>query len=502
MKKTRLLLGLLIAHTAHAELKIADIFSNHSVLQQGMDVPVWGTADAGDKVTVTFNRQSLSTTADDDGKWKLSLAPMKASYNSSSLVVRSGDDQITLKDVLVGEVWICSGQSNMQMAVNRVPKIKELTKKAKHIRSFEVKRTVAFEEQHSLEGTWKESNPVSAVAFGFAYHLQQQGDVPVGIIHASWGSSGIEAWMPRDMVETVPHFKTIIEEFDANKEAQDKIKSILSKNPWSKQDDIFLRRQSNLLYNAMIHPLSPYACRGLVWYQGERNCQSMNGMLKQPWFSRNSGMLKYGDTLKAFIQRYRKQWENENMHFLTVMLPGYHKPLNTGAEKGHDHPDAHSWAWMRESQLKSLELENTGVVNTIDLGDLKNIHPKDKLPIGQRLALLAARDTIGEDVNAEGPVMNKVEIKGNKMVVHFDHAKGLKTLDKKDPKAFWIAGDSQKWVRATASLEKGSITLTAKEVSNPLYIRYAFTGKPEVNLVNADGLPARPFRTDTFSPKK
>lgn len=503
MKKIGFLLSLLIAHLAHAELKIADMFTDHCVLQQGMNVPVWGTADAGDKITITFDKQTLTTIADENGKWRCSLTSLKSSFDPTSLIVQSGSEKIILTDVLVGEVWICSGQSNMQMSIDRVSEIKKLTSKAKHIRAFEVKRVVAFEEQETFEGAWKVSNPVSAVGFAFAYHLQQHADCPVGIIHASWGSSGIEAWMPRDMIQTVPHFKTIIEEFDANEKAQKQIQGILNgEQPWSNKDDIFLRRQSNLLYNAMIHPIAPYACRGLVWYQGERNTQSMEGMLTKPWFSRNSGMLKYGDTLKAFIERYRKQWENEEMHFLTVMLPGYHKPLKTGKEKGHDHPDAHSWAWMRESQLKSLELENTNVVNTIDLGKLKDIHPKDKLPIGKRLALLAARDTLGKDVKAEGPTMKKVEVLGDRITVHFDHAEGLKTVDGKAPTAFWIAGENKTWVQATATIKKGTVALTTDKIKNLLYVRYAFTGKPTVNLVNSSALPAVPFRTDAFQPQK
>ena len=502
MIKISLLISLLFSQMTLAELKVADIFTDHCVLQQGMNLPVWGTANVGDKVTVTFNGKNQTTRAGSDGKWKISLSPLEASFKSASLVVESGKDKLTLKDILVGEVWICSGQSNMQMEVSKVPEVKKLVNKSKHIRSFEVKHMVAFEEQDTLDGKWTVTHPVSAVAFSFAYYLHQHGDVPIGIIHSSWGSSGIEAWMPRDMEQTVPHFKTIMQEFDADTKTKQKIQSILDgKRPWSRNDDVFLRRQSNLLYNAMIHPLSPYACRGLVWYQGERNTQSMQGMLTTPWYSRNSGMLKYGDTLKAWIQRYRKQWGNEEMHFLTVMLPGYHKALKTGKQKGHDHPDAHSWAWMRESQLKSLELNHTNVVTTIDLGDLKNIHPKDKLPIGQRLALLAARDTLGKDLIAQGPTVKNVEKADGKLIIHFDHAEGLKTPDNKAPTSFWIADDSQKWVRAEATLKGESVVLKAKEVSQPLYVRYAFTGKPEVNLVNGADLPATPFRSDTFSPK-
>ena len=224
-----------------------------------------------------------------------------------------------------------------------------------------------------------------------------------------------------------------MDEFDADTETRERISTILKKGKSrSNQDDIFLRRQPNILYNAMMQPLAPFACRGLVWYQGERNTQSMLGMRKIPWYMRNSGMLKYGDTLKAWMQRYRQEWGQEKFEFLVVMLPGYAKNLKTKAER----PDTNSWAWMRESQLKAHELPHASVVNTIDLGDITNIHPTDKLPIGKRLALLAARDTLGQDVEAQGPLLNRVEVKGDRLVVHFDHGEGLKTNDGKDPNAF------------------------------------------------------------------
>ena len=316
----------------------------------------------------------------------------------------------------------------MQMGYGGIRDIKALVPKVQDIRCFEVKKTVSFTEQENCDGEWREGPPNSAVAFAYAYHLQRASDVPVGIILTCWGSSSLEAWMPRDMVDSVPHFKTMVQEFDADTQSRRRIATILDgPKPWSTQDDIFLRRQTNILYNAMMHPLAPYACRGLVWYQGERNTQSMFGMLKEPWFSRNSGMLKYGDTLKQWVQRYRKEWENDQMHFQIVMLPGYGKIQGTGPQLGPEHPSCHSWAWMRESQLKVLDLPNTSVANTIDLGDIKDIHPKDKLPIGQRLALLAARDTLDLNIEARGPVLSHIEAVQNTLVVHFKYANGLKT---------------------------------------------------------------------------
>lgn len=488
----------LLPVTVMAELTVASLFTDGAVLQRDLPVPVWGTSDAGTKVTVIFAGQEKSSVADAGGKWQVELDPMAANVKPQQLQVADPKSRIAISDVLVGEVWICSGQSNMQFGVGAVPEIRALIPRAKDIRSFEVKRTVALTEQDRCVGEWVAKHPESAVAFSFAYYLKEAADVPVGIILTCWGSSSIEAWMPRDMTETVPHFKTMMAEFDADAETRERITAILEgPEPWSRNDDVFLRRQSNVLYNAMMHPLAPYACRGLVWYQGERNTQSMFGMLKDPWFSRNSGMLKYGDTLTAWMQRYRMEWGRDDFQFLAVMLPGYGKNLMGGPER----PDTDSWAWMRESQMKALKLDNTAVVNTIDLGDVQNIHPKDKLPIGQRLALLAARDTLGQAIEAEGPVMKRVDVSGDQLVVHFDHADGLKTIDGNAPTGFWLADASGKWMKAETKLNGRSVVLKSGELKKPLFVRYAFAGKPKVNLVNEAGLPAYPFRTDAFPPK-
>lgn len=484
-----------------AELTIASPFTDHGVLQRDQTVPVWGTADAGVAITVKFAGQSHRVKADGKGKWKVTLTPMPANSRGQSLKVKGPrGEMIEVKDLLIGEVWICSGQSNMKMEINRAPKVEALVPQIKNVRSFEVKRTVAFAEQNRLEGKWVEEPPNSAVACSFAFYLEDLGEVPVGIILASWGSSSLEAWMPRSLTEVSPHFKTMMEEFDADTETRERIEAILQKKSWGNQDDIFLRRQSNILYNAMIHPLIPYACRGVVWYQGERNTQSMNGMVEQPWYGRHSGMLKYGETLQHWMRCYRERWQQEEFHFLVVMLPGYYKAVRTGPREGAAHPASHSWAWMRESQLKALELPDTGVVNTIDLGDVKNIHPKDKLPIGYRLALLAADDVLGKEIASRGPQLDKVVRREGSLVVTWKNGNGLKTTDGKAPSEFWITDESKKWFRAEAKIEAERVVLSSKQVKAPLYVRYAFVGKPEVNLVNGAELPAYPFRTDSFVP--
>ncbi|GAC12983.1 sialate O-acetylesterase [Aliiglaciecola lipolytica] len=492
---------------AMATLTVASPFSNNAVLQRHMPVPVWGTADAGTKITVTISSdssqdsQTKSTITNSHGEWKIELDAMPATFTPQVLKISGNESEFTYSNILVGEVWVCAGQSNMVMEANRVPEVKALIPKSKYIRSLEVPRTVALTPQNHLTSEWQVATPSSAVALAFAYHLQVSENVPVGIILSAWGSSSIEAWMPREMTSKVPHFKTMMQEFDADTQTQERIKAILEgPKPWSRKDDIFLRRQSNILFNAMINPLIPYAARGLVWYQGERNTMSIHGMPEEPWFARNSGMLKYGDTLKAWMQNYREAWNQDTFHFIAVMLPGFHKQKEGVPLGGPEDPNTHSWAWMRESQMRSLDLPNTSLVNTIDLGDVNDIHPKDKLPVGKRAALMALRDTLEHNIQAQGPTLSEVKRFGNQIIIDFEHAEGLKTIDEQPPKAFWLSDDSGKWVKAEATIKGQSVILHSPSLTQPRYVRYAFAGKPNVNLVNSANLPAYPFRTDTFEP--
>ncbi|MDB4198959.1 alpha/beta hydrolase fold domain-containing protein [Polaribacter sp.] len=488
------------ARFINEQVKISTIFSNHMVLQRDMQVPVWGTAVPNQNVLVSFAGQQKSTTADNYGQWKIELDTLKTSKKGRDLIVK-GKNEVVISDVLVGEVWICSGQSNMQMNVKVVPNIKALVSKAKNIRSFEVKRTVSLKEEENVKGTWTNQTPISAVAFAFAYHLEEMSDVPIGIIHSSWGSSSIEAWMPRNMTSEFDYYNTIIQDFDADSFTQNSIKTIIQKqDKRSRKEDVFLRRQPNILYNAMMKPLIPFAVRGLVWYQGERNSRYFSGVpevTESNWFHKVIGMKEYGDVLSAWIRNYRKEWKNDDMHFMVVMLPGYGKGTEKKSIIDPQNPTEESWAWMRESQLKVLKLKHTSVINTIDLGDIKNIHPKDKLPIGQRLALEAAKETLGKNIVSEGPIMKKVVVKKGCLVVKYSNADGLKTTDGKEPSGFWIADNTMQWKPATANIKGKTVILNSNEIKKPMYIRYAFSGKPNVNLVNGKGLPAYPFRTDS-----
>jgi sialate O-acetylesterase len=481
------------------ELKVSNLFTDHMVLQREMPVPIWGLASPGEKISVSFAGQNKTTTANKNGEWKVLLDDLETSKIGRNMTI-SGKKTITIADILVGEVWICSGQSNMQFKVAAIPNIRALSPFANNIRSFEVLRTVSFKEENELAGKWQNNHPTSAVAFSFAFFLEALGDIPVGIIHASWGSSSIEAWMPRDMTTTLPYFNQIMQDFDDDIVTRNQISAILAKeNGWSRKDDVFLRRQPNIVYNAMMKPLAPYAVRGLVWYQGERNARYLSGVPTvntDNWFHRVAGMQEYGEVLSEWVLRYRREWQNDAMNFMVVMLPGYGKGTIKQVEIDPQSPTAESWAWMRESQLKVLKLPYTHVVNTIDLGDVSNLHPKDKLPIGQRLALQAAKYTLHKDVVAQGPLMKKVEVKGDHIVVHFDNASGLTTSDGKAPRSFWISDETGKWMRAEAKIQGEMVILSASEVKQPVYVRYAFAGKPDVNLINEHYLPAYPFRSN------
>ena len=484
----------------NSQVKLSPIFSNHMVLQRGMKVPVWGTATPGQKVLVSFAGQQKTVTADKLGKWKILLNKLKTSKIGSDFSVK-GKNEVVISDVLVGEVWICSGQSNMQMNVKVVPNIQALVSKAKNIRSFEVNRTVSLKEEDNINGTWSNQTPTSAVAFAFAYYLEKMSDIPIGIIHSSWGSSSIEAWMPRNMTTEFDYYKNIMQDFDKDIETQNSIKTIIEKGEnRTKKDDVFLRRQPNILYNAMMKPLIPFAVRGLVWYQGERNSRYISGVpevTEANWYHKVSGMKEYGDVLNSWVQNYRKEWNKEDMHFMVVMLPGYGKGTEKKPNIDPQDPTEESWAWMRESQLKVLKLPHTSVINTIDLGDVKKIHPKNKLPIGERLALEAAKETLGQNIVSKGPIMKKVAVKNGCIVVKYSNADGLKTTDSKSPSGFWIADNTMQWKSATANIKGKTVILNSNEIKKPLYIRYAFSGKPNVNLVNGKGLPAYPFRTDS-----
>ena len=470
--------------TAQATVQPASMFGDHMVLQREMPVPIWGTAEPGEKISVTFGDASANGIADQDGKWMVTLPALKASDKGRELTIK-GSTTVTIKDVLVGEVWICSGQSNMQYGWGKeshpmfnwgkAPGLPELAEEAKTlpIRCFNVIPDVSFTENDSCQGEWSTQLPGSAVAFGFSYHLQKALNIPVAVIVTCWGSSSIEGWMPLDMKDQLPHFKEMMTRFDgADSEARKKVEEAQAKGISHKM--VFVRKQPNLLYNAMLHPVIPYASRGFIWYQGEAN----GGQPDQ-----------YKESFPLWLKRIRKEWNQDSLHFMAVMLPGF------GKDNGH--PESKSWAQFRDAQMSILNEPNTAVANTIDLGDVKNIHPPDKAPIAERLSLLARSNVYGEEIVHQGPLFEKASVDSDKMVITFKHAEGLKTRDQEAPRGFWLSDKEGKWHEANASIKGETIMLSAEGVESPTACRYAWAGKPDVNLVNKASLPAYPFKTDS-----
>ncbi len=499
--KIYVLIILLLATTSvFAEIKMGSPFTDHMVLQREMPISVWGWATKNSVVTVSIagNRAKGKTGA--DGKWIVKLPALKAG-GPYIMDIQIGADKKTLRDVLVGEVWIASGQSNMAMNWNGIPELKELAKEAASmpIRSFQVSQNISFKPQGTCKGTWTNKVPSSAVALSFSYYLQKGLNIPVGIILTSWGSSSIEGWMPYDMTEQLPHFKEIMKKSEADDkelcqmimdmykktgkiskycEDEEKNKELERKY---RSANIYARTRPNYLYNAMMYPLIPYSCRGIIWYQGEANADRYE---------------QYAVSLPLWVKRLRKGWDNKDLWFFPVMLPRFGKV--SGLIKDPRHPGARSWAYMRESQLKILKLPNTGIANTIDLGDLKNIHPKDKRPVGERLAKSVLVNTYGKDTIGRCPAFAKMTVREKTVVITFKNCKQLKTIDGSAPKSFWMAGADKVWYQARAVIKNNSVLLTCDQVQVPKAVRYAFAAFPDVNLVSGADLPALPFRTDSW----
>ncbi len=500
---TSLILCSLLAAAALAAVKPHALFSDGCVLQQGMPVPVWGWADEGEKVTVEFQGQNVSATAS-GGKWMVTLKDLKAGGPFEMKL--TGSSTVTIKNILVGEVWLCSGQSNMQWTMNQTANAKEDIAAANHpkIRLFSVPRLSKDTPQTDAKGEWKECSPdsvkdFSAVGYFFGRALQaaRQG-VPVGLINSSYGGTPSEAWTSDSVVKNDPSFAGVRERYakalEAFPEASAKWEAALEKHkeavakakeegrpaPAAPGRPMGPGHQSSPsgLYNAMIAPLVPYALRGAIWYQGEANA---------------GRAYEYRSIFPAMIQNWRKAWNSE-MTFLFVQLAPYAPPAPG------------TWPELREAQLLTLKLPKTGMAVITDVGEEKDIHPKQKQPVGERLALAARAITYGEKIDYSGPVYSGMKVKGDKIELSFNHVGG--GLVAKDGKlmGFTIAGADQKFVPAEAEIKGKKVVVHSSAVAQPVAVRFGWENWPVLNFWNKAGLPATPFRTDDFpmvtAPKK
>ncbi len=488
-----------------ADVTLPALFSDHMVLQQGASVPVWGWAEPGEKVTVKIQKQVRRTKADKNGKWMVKLGKLK-SGEPTTLVVQ-GQNEIVVQDVLVGEVWLCSGQSNMGMTVDQCKDFEEEKTAANlpMIRMFTVGRNSTAVAQTNCSGSWVICAPgtvgkFSATAYFFGREIHDRRHVPVGLINSSWGGTAIEAWTSLGAQTPLPEFLTVFDKWNPvaratwnERKAMSDYKSALAK--WNvevanaKAQNKPLPRQplkannprldpnfpANL-FNGMIAPLIPYEIRGVVWYQGENNAIANFPQV-------------YGLQLRTMIEDWRTRWDNE-FPFAWVQLPEWREAQKQPVQST-------GWTTVREQMLKTLDVPHTGMAVTLGLGDAVDIHPKNKQDVGKRLASWALAEVYRDKTAvASGPLFRRAKVRHNEMVISFKHTEGGLTTHGGTVKGFAICGKDHRWFYADAKIDKNKVVVSHPEVERPVAVRYAWADNPKFSLYNGAGLPASPFRTD------
>jgi sialate O-acetylesterase len=493
------------AFAARAEVRLPGLFSDHMVLQQGMRAPVWGWADEGEKVTVTFRGKKVSTTAK-NGKWMVKLAGLKA--GGPDMLTVEGRNKIEVKDVLVGEVWICSGQSNMEFPLKASFEAdQDIANSANpNLRLFTVPKLKTNEPVDDVKAGWQECNPdtvknFSAVAYYFGRDLQKARGVPVGLIHTSWGGSPAEVWIREGVLAANPGYKhDILDTYG------DKLKWYQAElDKWEKEAAEFKKAGKEPprgrpwpawkpaeLYNGMIAPLIPYAVAGAIWYQGESNAD-------RAW--------QYRALFPDMIRNWRQDWGQGDFTFLAVQIAPWDRNKKRSLEQITLAPGDSDWAELREAQLLATKaLPKVGLAVITDVGDKDDIHPTKKGPVGARLALLARNITYGEKIECEGPRYRQMRIKGEQVILSFDHAAGGLEARGGRLRGFAICGEDGKFIWADAQIDNGKVVVSSPVIEKPVAVRYGWADYPVVNLFNREGLPASPFRTDDFpmitAPKK
>lgn len=471
----------LLAVSAGAEVRLAPVFSDHMVLQRGARVPIFGEAAPGAEVRVRFGGQAVAATAGADGRFRADLAPMDASAEGRTLAVETGADVLSLQDVLVGEVWLCSGQSNMEWPAEAVPDLAAAIESGADPGLRVVRLLARLEDAPDRRaavdgrgiGTWQVAAPdtvrrFSAVALAFGRDLRLALGLPVGLIQNAVGGSPVEAWIPRATLAADPATAPMLDHPESSPLVHPWIQSELKtffaaprRGPGPQPRHPF---EPSALYDAGIAPLAPFALRGAIWYQGESNAHDA---------------ALYETLFRRMVRDWRAAFECGDIPFLTVQLAGF-GPGDT-------------WPELRDAQRRCLDLPATGMAIAIDVGDPSDIHPTRKVEVGQRLALLARALAYGEDVPFRGPTRATVEPRGGELYVRFDHAAGLATTDGAAPLAFEVAGADGAFHAAGARIDGAGVALSSAAVPLPVRARYAWAANPPVNLVNGAGLPAEPF---------
>jgi len=523
------------ATALRADVKLPAIFGDHMVLQQDSRLPVWGTAEAGEKVSVSIAGKTAETTAGSDGKWRVELPALPVGSEPATLIV-TGKNSLTFNDVLVGDVWICSGQSNMEFSLGSNEKVET----DPQLRFFHIPHTAKIAPQTDVAGKWevcdaKTAASFSAVGYYFGHELRSVLKRPIGLIESSWGGTPAQAWTPIEGLKKDAELKEYADSYDASvanfAKAEAAYPAALAKyqeedatwqkevgatylpqlDAWKKgaaeakaagkeappqpkpaQPRPVAPRDPNggggspaALYNGMIAPLIPYAIKGVIWYQGESNAGKA---------------VQYKTLFGRMISQWRENWGQGDFPFLFVQLAAFGK-----------NGDADTWPFLRESQLKTLALPKTGMASAVDVGDPGNIHPKDKKDVGLRLALAARHIAYGEDVVFTGPIYESMKVDGNTVRVKFTemggglvigtapwHAASVMPLPADKLVGFAVAGEDKKWSEADAKIDGDIVAVSSAEVTKPVAVRYAWHNSPEGNLYNKEGLPASPFRSDDW----
>lgn len=500
----------LLSHLyAIADVRLPRVFSSNMVLQRDMSVPIWGWSNTEEEISITLIRNldgetisSEKVVADEKGNWKSSF-PATGAGGPYTLTVE-GSNTIELSNILFGEVWVCSGQSNMEWPVNASNDSQEEIAAADYpnIRLFHIPKVASGLPMRDVDAQWRITTPdnirhFSAVAYYFGRHLYNELDIPIGLINTSWGGTRIEPWTSPVGFDSVPALTSIsdeIEDINTNYRSQlpEKIEEIEEWIAETKEaienNSIVIQMPENMhpltnsgrptsLYNAMIYPIVPYALRGALWYQGESNMPE--------------GMM-YHEKMKALINGWRDVWGQGDFPFYFVQLA----PFNYGGQGDETARLARLW----EAQAATLSVPNTGMVVTTDVANIRDIHPRNKQDVGLRLALWALAKTYGkEDLVCSGPLYKGMEIEDNSIRLSFDHVgNGLMTRDGLALTWFEIAGEDKQFYKANAIVDGDTIVVSSETVTSPVAVRFGWDQIAEPNLVNDAGLPASPFRTDSW----
>lgn len=500
------MLGVLLFEGAvFGTVKIPAIFGEHMVLQQQQPIPVWGTATPGETITVSLAKRQATTVAKPDGSWRVTLDKLPAGGPFTLTV--AGEDTITINDVLLGEVWLCSGQSNMQFTLKKANDAEAEIAAADYptLRMFAVNSNIAYTPQTDVKGKWIVCSPetaaeFTAVGYFFGREILQTQHVPVGLLHVSQGWTPAEAWMSMEMIRANPatayiadRWEKLTADYPTAKPEYDRKMAEWPQaaadakaagqpeppKPVAPADPNFLHRAAGY-WNGGVAPLIPYGIRGTIWYQGETN---------------DSRAYQYRLLFPNLIRGWRKAWGQGDFPFLFVQVASVLPPDPT--------PIDSEWAELRESQAFGLAEPNTGMAVTIDIGDEKDVHPTNKQDVGHRLALLARVKVYGEKIPAYSPQYDRMSVKGGNVTLTFTNTyKGLKSKDQQPLIGFAIAGEDKKFVTAQAKIVGHTVVVWADAVPTPAAVRYAWANNPAgCNLYNSSDLPCAPFRTDSWLAK-